>query len=70
MKLEVYSVTCPECKGMRFIGRNQLCPICDGVGQIIIPDYVDKPGLSAANVRNVLIGCGIALAILVWAVLR
>lgn len=70
MKLESYAVRCPECNGLRYVGPNLLCGCCNGVGQIIIPDHKAKPGLSDANVRNVLIGCGIVLAVIAWAVLR
>jgi hypothetical protein len=67
VKLEVYSVKCPECKGLRYVGSNLLCPICNGVGVLVI---AEAPKLNRTNLRNALIAVAMLLGIIWWAALR
>lgn len=69
MKLESYAVKCPECKGLRYVGPNLLCRCCNGVGQIIIPDFHEKPGMSPKGLRTFGILClmvAAAIGLGVW----
>lgn len=41
MKIDRYAVTCPECKGKRFIGP-YLCETCEGDGHVLIPQVPNR----------------------------
>jgi hypothetical protein len=69
VRVESYSVKCPECHGLRYVGTNLLCPVCNGVGQIVIPDARPKRGISRENLRNIgVILVMLAAGVAVWMV--
>lgn len=61
----MWSITCPECKGARYVGANLLCPVCNGVGQVFVPE----PGMSRTSSLRLAIGCVMVLCavLLAWA---
>jgi hypothetical protein len=70
MKVESYATRCPECHGERYIGNNQLCPVCLGDGAIVVrPRRLEAP-ISRRKLRNVCfilaIVFAVALAIALW----
>ena len=70
MRVESYSVKCPECHGLRYVGTNLLCPVCNGVGKIVIPEYRPNRGISNRELRNVgfilALAFAVALAVALW----